>query len=661
MPERRDIYRFRRDAVKAAGEATCETPGVDLAGALERANLAVLVSALAHLTGDQSLLERWDAGAFYRLRHPTAMDDGTAAEIRATAAAILAEPDTGSRETPSPDELHRIATFCAGEPIDPEYVPLIHAESDFDGSDARRFEWESPPDPEALQSFHVGIIGAGLGGVCAGIRLGQAGISYTIYEKNDGIGGVWWENAYPDLRVDVPNLFYSYSFARNTEWSSFYSPRDELQAYVERCARQYGVTDHVRFGHEVVAADYDAGGACWTLRVQPFQGEAHMVDHNAVISAVGMLNRPCIPDIPGLDSFAGTWFHSSRWPEDLDVSDRRVAVVGTGASSVQLVPAIAPAVEHLDVFQRSRHWMMPNPAYLQPLADTDRWLMANVPYYAGWFRFLELWNSSDRMYPAFRVDPDWPTPERSISAPNEKMRALMTRHLERELAGADDLVHRLLPDYPPLGKRMLQDGGWFAALRRDNVDLVVEPIDHVAPDGIVTDDGDVHAADILVLATGYHARKFLWPMTITGPRGRLEDRWGDEPRAYLGITVPGFPNLFCLYGPNTNPVVGSVIFMLECQVDYIVRCLAELIGGGYASMECRQDVHDDYNARVDAEHEQMVWRHPNVHSYYNNDDGRVVTNAPWRLIDYWHMTRRPDPADFVFVPDDRVGAREEAS
>ena len=392
------------------------------------------------------------------------MDEATAAEIRSVAADVLGDPDRWRSEAPGTDELLRIATFCAGEPIDPAYGPLIRAESDFEGTDPRRFEWEAPADPAALAAFHVAIIGAGLGGVCAGIRLEQAGIPYTIFDKNDGVGGVWWENVYPALRVDVPNLFYSYSFARNADWSSFYSPRDELQAYVERCADEFGVTDHVRFGHEVLEADFDPESAQWTLQVRRDGDEPTSFECNAVISAVGMLNRPCLPDLPGLDTFAGRSFHSSRWPDDLDVTGKRVAVVGTGASSVQLVPAIAPSVEHLDVFQRSKHWMMPNPAYLSPISDADRRLIRDVPHYAGWFRFLELWNSSDRMYPAFRVDPDWSTPELSISPANEKMRVLMTKHLHRELGDDEDLVARVLPDYPPLGKRMLQDGGWFATL-----------------------------------------------------------------------------------------------------------------------------------------------------------------------------------------------------
>jgi len=623
---------------------------MDVVAALEQANLAVLVSALAHLTGDDSLLDRWDRDAFFRMRNPTTMDDATAAEIRAFAAACLVDaPDPAIAESRSAAVLHRIAEFCAGEPVAADYVPLIVDESDFDGADPRRPTRDDTAPARVPEGFSVVVVGAGLAGVAMGVRLGQAGIPYTILDKNAGIGGTWWENDYPDLRVDVPNLFYSYSFAPNADWSDHYSRRDELQAYVARCADAFGVTEHIRLGCEVVAAEYDATTARWTVRVQPTDGDAYVIEASAVVSAVGMLNRPSVPALAGLDAFAGEWFHSSHWPADLDLADRRVAVVGTGASAVQLVPGIAGVAGHVSVFQRSRHWMMPNPAYLASVTDAERWCIHHVPYYAGWLRFLMFWNNGDRIYDSFHVDPEWESPDISISPANDKLRILMKKYLQRAVTDPD-LAARLLPDYPPLGKRILQDGGWFAALQRDDVDLVSEPIDRIVPEGVVTTDGVTHAADVLVLATGFHARRFLWPIDVVGPAGRLHERWGDVPQAYLGITVPGFPNLFCLYGPNTNPVVGSVIFMLECQVDYVVRALTLLVDGGYAAMECRDEVFDDYNARVDAAMEQMVWRHPRVRSYYNNDDGRVVTNAPWRLLDYWRMTRCPDPADYVLVP-----------
>jgi len=437
---------------------------MDLVAALEHANLAVLVSALAHVSGDLSVLDRWDRDAFFRLRNPTTMDGATAAEIRDWAVAALAEVvggpggprDPRAHELPlvSSDTLHRIAEFCAGEPVDPAYVPLIVDECNFAGAVRHQPAWSVPQLPDRLDELRVAIIGAGLGGVGMAIRLGQAGIPYTIYEKNDGIGGTWWENDYPGLRVDVPNLFYSYSFAPNPEWSEHYSRRDELQAYVERCAEEHGVTEHVRFGCEVLSATYDPDVPQWELRVQPRTGDPFTVHATAVVSAVGMLNRPFVPDLPGLATFAGPAFHSSHWPADLDLAGRRVAVIGTGASAVQVVPGIAGEVAHVDVFQRSRHWVMPNPAYLAPMSDGERWLIANVPGYAGWLRFLMFWNNSDRIYDSFRIDPEWECPDVSISAPNEKLRQLMTGYLRRALDGDEELIARVLPDYPPLGKRI---------------------------------------------------------------------------------------------------------------------------------------------------------------------------------------------------------------
>jgi 4-hydroxyacetophenone monooxygenase len=628
-----------------------------LATAIGDANLAVLVSTLVYLTHDTSLLDRYDAATLDHGRGAGTVSAGEADEIRAVALDILSSLDLDDCRVrrPTDEALHRMITFCAGEPVGHEYVPLVVAESNFDGSDPRGFDWERRPAPDVVAQFRVVIVGAGLGGVCAAIRLEQLGIPYLVIEKNASVGGTWFENTYPGLRVDVPNHFYSYSFAPNAGWSSYYAERREIAEYVERCARQYGVLPHVRCDTEVMGATYDDESARWTLRLRSADSEPdETIEANVVISAVGMLNRPVVPDLDGLDTFQGAWFHSSRWDHDVDVAGRNVAVVGTGASAMQIVPELAPEASCLLVFQRSRHWVMPNPVYHRPVSEGEQWLFANVPGYAGWYRFLQFWNSSDRMYPAFRRDPTWPDPDQAISRQNDKLRRLMTEHLRHELAARPELVDRVLPDYPALGKRILQDNGWFRALMRDNVELVTEGVAKVTAHSIVTESGTEYDVDVLVLATGFHANKYLWPMEFRSRGVELNTLWGEDPRAYLGITVPGFPNLFCLYGPNTNPVVGSVIFMLECQVDYVVRAIAALLSGGHAAMECRQDVHDEYNERVDAENEQMVWRHPKVHSYYNNRHGRVTTNAPWRLIDYWRMTRAPDLADFVLTPVDAV-------
>ena len=499
-----------------------------------------------------------------------------------------------------------------------------------------------------LEQFHVGIVGAGLGGLGAAIRLEQAGIAYTIFEKNSDVGGTWFENTFPDLRVDVPNHFYSYSFAPKADWSDHYSRRDEIADYIAQCAKEYAVLPHVRFGTEVVRAAFDEAGGRWPVRLRTAEGAEEDVEVDVLISAVGMLNRPSIPDLEGLDTFEGPWFHSARWDHDVELDGKRVAVIGTGASSMQFMPAIAPRTERLTIFQRSRHWVNPNPKYHQGVTDAEQWLFAHVPYYASWYRFLLFWNSADRMYPAFRVDPAWPEPDVAVSAPNDKLRRIMTDHLRRELAERPELVAEVLPDYPALGKRMLQDNGWFRTLLRENVELVNERIVRVEPRAVVTESGSSYDADVIVLGTGFHPNKYLWPMEITGRDGVvLHDEWGEDPRAYLGMTMPGFPNLFCLYGPNTNPVVGSVIFVLECQIDYILSTIGAMLEQAITTLECRRDVHDAYNARVDAEHEHLVWRHPRVHSYYNNRAGRVTTNMPWTLLEYWRMTREPSLDDFA--------------
>jgi 4-hydroxyacetophenone monooxygenase len=254
------------------------------------------------------------------------------------------------------------------------------------------------------------------------------------------------------------------------------------------------------------------------------------------------------------------------------------------------------------------------------------------------------------MYPSFCVDPAWERPELALNASNDALRRQLTDYIRTEVGGDPQLFAKALPDYPPLGKRLLLDSGWYRNLTRPNVELVTDPVRAIEKDRLVTGKG-AYPADVLILSTGFQAGRFLWPMAITGRGGaKLHELWdgGENPRAYLGITVPRFPNLFCLYGPNTNPVVGSVIFMLECQVRYTLGCLRELLESGRRSIECRPDVHDAYNERLDAQHERMVWRHPRVRSYYNNRAGRVITNVPWRLIDYWRMTLAPEPADFIW-------------
>jgi 4-hydroxyacetophenone monooxygenase len=625
---------------------------VFLAETLEHGSAPTLIMAIVHLTGDTSLLR-----GPIRPRRPLpgesdgglSADDKTA--VRAMAFdALRAYRDRGCTlpPTPPPQTIREMMSFVVGEHVPDEYVPMFLDEMRLDGGASYDVACDGVA-AERRAGFRVVVIGAGMSGLLAAIRLERAGIPYVVIEKNDDIGGTWLENTYPGCRVDVANHFYCYSFEPNPDWSEFFSQRDELHRYFAACVDRYDVRKRIRFGTEVVAARWDDEAANWDVRVRSADGVEETLAANALISAVGQLNRPKLPEIPGRDSFGGPAFHSAQWQHQHSLLGKRVAVIGTGASAFQLVPEIAKQASRLIVFQRSPPWMVPNPRYHARVSEAKKWLLRHVPYYARWYRFLLFWPGSDGLLPALIVDPEWPHPERSVNAANDGMRELFTQYLAQQIGDDGELLAKVVPKYPPFGKRMLQDNGtWLAALKRDNVDLVTDPIAEITPHGVRCADGAEHAADVIVYATGFHANRFLWPMEIVGRNGiTLREVWGEEPRAYLGITVPRFPNLFCLYGPGTNLAhAGSIIFHSECQVRYVMGCLAALLGNGFSSMDCRQETQDAYAARFDARHAQLVWSHPGVNSWYKNAHGRVLTTSPWRLVDYWAWTSRPALEDY---------------
>jgi len=624
-----------------------------LADVLEHASIATLMMAIVHLTGDASILD----GPMRPQKplpgeHDGALSDDQKAAVRAIALdALRAYRDRGCTlpPLPAPETLRAMMSFMVGEEVPDEYVPMFLEEMALEDGDARDLDWSAVP-AERRAAFQVAIIGAGMSGLLAAIRLEQAGVPYVVLEKNDGVGGTWLENSYPGCRVDVANHFYSYSFEPNHDWPEFFSRRPQLRQYFDDCADRYAVRRHIRFATEVVAARWDDAAGLWRLRLRRGDGGEETLAVNAVISAVGALNRPHIPDIPGRESFTGPAFHSAEWQHQHDLRGRRVAVVGTGASAFQLAPEVAKQAERLLVFQRSPPWMVPNPRYHERVSEAKKWLLHHVPFYARWYRFLLFYPGSDGLLPTLVVDPEWPHQDRSVNAMNEFMREYFTSYMREQIGDDPELLAKVIPTYPPFVKRMLQDNGtWLATLKRDNVDLITEPIVAITPTGIRCADGREYPVDVIVFATGFHANRFLWPMEIVGRDGAtLRERWGEEPRAYLGITVPDFPNLFCLYGPGTNLAhAGSIIFHSECQVRYVTACLATLLRDGLSVMECRREVHDAYNQRFDARHDQMVWAHPSENSWYKNANGRVLTTSPWRLVDYWGWTRRPDLDDFA--------------
>jgi 4-hydroxyacetophenone monooxygenase len=641
------------ERIHPAGEPITDDDAA-IAAALEDVSVPTLMMSMIHMTGDTSILDASirPRGIFLNEVQGFMSEEDQAA-VRARALEVIAAyRDGGCRlpPPPTPETIHRMMNFLVAGDVPEEYVPMMLEEMELDGGDAREFRWDRPVTPEAKSAFRVVVIGCGMSGLLAAIRLEQAGIPYTVIEKNPGVGGTWFENTYPGCRVDVGNHFYCYSFEPNPGWTEFFAQRSELQAYFESCMDKYGVRDRVRFETEVVSAHYDERSHRWSVRIRSRDGAEETLDAAVLISAVGQLNRPKLPDIPGRDDFRGASMHSASWDHDQDLRGKRVAVIGTGASAFQIVPAIADTCDRLTVFQRSAPWMFPNPHYHEKVGAGKKWALEHLPYYARWYRFLLFWPGCDGGLEAMRIDPAWEHQERSTSAMNEATRVAFTQYLEEQVGDDPELLAKVVPDYVCLGKRTLQDNGsWLAALKRDDVSLVTDPISRITEDSVVCENGRSYEVDVIVYATGFHANRFLWPMEIVGRGGvKLAERWGEEPTAYLGITVPDFPNLFCVYGPGTNLAHGgSLIFHSECQVRYIMGCLKELLESGRTEIECKRSVHDAYDERLQQALAGMVWSHPSIqNSWYRNRAGRVTVLSPWRLVDYWSWTRRPDLDDF---------------
>jgi 4-hydroxyacetophenone monooxygenase len=625
-----------------------------IAAALEDVSIPTLLVSMVHLTGDPSWI-RGDLkpqGLFLNEVQGYMSEDDKAEARRRALDAIRAFRDGGCVLPPPPDEdlVHEMMSFLACEEVPDDYVPLMLEELELDGVDARRVEVHA--DAATKQTFPVVVIGCGQSGLLAGIRLQEAGIPFTIVEKNAGPGGTWWENRYPGCRVDVGNHFYCYSFEPSDHWTEFFAQAPELRQYFVDVMHRHGIEPHVRWETEVVSCVWDEKSATWSVTVRSKDGAEEVLTARAVISAVGQLNRPSLPDIPGRDDFAGPSFHSARWDHSVDHRGKRVALIGAGASGFQIAPAIAEEVAQLTVFQRTAQWMFPNPNYHAEVGPGVQWAIRHLPSYGRWYRFLIFWPASGRSLENSRIDPSWPDQQRAVSAANDVTRQMFTDWITSQV-GDPELLAKVIPDYPATGKRTLQDNGsWLRALQRDNVELVRTEIDHIEADAVVTQDGRRYEVDLVVYATGFYANRFLWPMDIVGRHGvRLAEQWGDVPSAYLGITMPNFPNFFCMYGPGTNLAHGgSLIFHSECQMTYIGGCIDALLSNGHHAIEVRQDVHDAYQERYQKEIDSMVWSSPAIrHTWYKGPDGKIHLLSPWPLGDYWRWTKAPDPDDFHFA------------
>jgi 4-hydroxyacetophenone monooxygenase len=624
----------------------------EVRAAVTIANVPTLLMVVFQFTGD----EKWLREPYLPTRGKGLGDHDSGglpaavqAEIRAAAAEVILRLQAGEKPAvvrPSDELTVRMMSVCMGEPVDESYGPMLSSEI------ARRIDPALPelrmPPIDAPDGYQVIVIGVGIAGIAAANQLEDMGIDYTILEKQPEAGGNWYQNTYPGAGVDTPSHLYSFSFAKN-DWGKHFELRDDLQRYFARTLKDVGALQRVRFDSEVVSAAYRASDKKWDVLVRSASGTQETLVADVVISAVGVLNRKRLPDVAGLDAFRGIQFHSSDWPDDLDLEGKRVAVVGTGASSMQISPAIAPRVAHLTIFQRSPQWVAPFEKFMEPIPVELRMLIQSCPLYHAWYWTRLFWQFGDKVIESLRIDPGWAHPERSVNARNDAHRQYFTRYLTRQLKGRPDLIAKTLPDYPPFGKRILLDNGWFKAIQRDNVTLVTERVTEVTPTGLVDSAGDEYEADVIVWATGFYAARFVSSLDVRGAGGiELRDVWNDDdPRAYLGVSVPGFPNFFMLGGPNSFPGSGSFMYFMEVQMRYIRSLLTQMFEHGITAVDATEQVNDNYNELVDSTHARTVWTHPGMQTYYRNSRGRVVFVMPFLNVEYWNMTKDVDLADYT--------------
>lgn len=633
------------------------------------ANIPTLLLTLVQLTGDRSWLSER-----YRISRPVGVSDNDTGglspevqgEIRTSALHAIRRHLAGEpvawRE-PGPDDVIELLEFAIGEPIPVEYGPMLVDDmraaaidttpgsvsddmSRLDGAGAVLKNMVNPPP-----GFRVGIIGAGISGLTAAMALELAGIDYHVLEAHQSVGGSWLENRYPGAGVDTPVHLYSWPGLRH-EWPRYFALRDDVMGYLQRVAKEQVAADRITFGARVLEASFDEEHSNWRLKTNE-SGIANEHTFDVLISAVGLFNTPSEPKLPGADEFTGQVFHTARWPDDLDLSGLRVAVIGSGASAMQVVPAIADDVEKLYVVQRTPQWIAPFEKFHQPVPDAVRDLMDIVPEYAWWYRVRLMWMFNDRFWDSLEVDPDWPHQARSINRSNDGTRRYFLSYIEDELRDRPDLLAKVVPTYPPYVKRILFDNGWYRALRKTSVELVDEGVVALDRNGVVTSSGTTHPVDVVVYATGFEAVKFLSTFTLIGrDKVTIRDVWGDDDaRAYLGTVVPGFPNFFCMYGPNLQAGHGgSFMTTAGAQVTYIMSLLDQMFRNQIASVDCRQEVCDDYNDRVDQANATRIWTHPGATNYYRNARGRVVVNRAFKNLDYWEWTRVADLEEFHARP-----------
>lgn len=624
-----------------------------LRAAIEQANPNVLRMALYHMTGDESLARMkvnkvpLRGGAFFGYL----LDESHHEEVFSKAVDyLLTQPDPNDYEIPEEARLKEMMEMLTGG------TPLSEGEFQMGREELaleefpRLASWSEEDKALAPEGFRVLIVGAGASGVAAAVQLERLGIPYVIYERQGDLGGTWEWNRYPDVRVDTNSYLYQFKFEKKYPWSEYFATAAEVKAYIGHIADKYGVKDQIRTGMNVVENRYDPENHVWHVQTETATGKPVKETFNVIISASGMFSTARYPDIPGIESFEGQLNHTTEWDEDYDASGRCISVIGNGSTGVQLLSPLAEEAKHVYAFVRTPQWVSPMEGYREEIPEEVKWVIEHMPTYWNWYCYNNQMTASG-MQGAQVYDRGWQAGGGIISPQNDGLRETLTKYIHSQLGDRKDLIEKLTPDYAPLARRLVVDNSWYKTLLRPNVSLVTEGIKQIHPNGIETQDGVIHEVDTIVIASGFDVAKYLWPTKYVGANGEsMEDVWEAEgPRAYLGLTVPDFPNLFIFYGPNSQPRAGSFLSWIEIWARYVGQALVDMIEAGAKSMEVRKDVFTRYNEIIDAATHELIWEKeaPAGRNYYVNKFGRQNVNVPLTNGDYFLLVKRPNLNDFI--------------
>lgn len=621
--------------------------------ALEGAELGALRIALYQATGDPEIagipLEektvRGGAGALPVV--PQAHHE----RLKAAAARFLRE-EAGNfvPRVPEPDEIDELIRMAHLEPVS---AAALDARRDLLAFDEYTRQTKPPKGGVRMpDGFRVIVVGAGFSGIAMGVQLGLLGIPYTVLERRSEAGGVWSVNTYPDARVDTLSATYQFSFEKNYPWTEHFARQGEVRSYLETVARKHGVYEHIQFEHDVVRADWHDEEAEWELAVRTGDGTERTMHADIVVSAAGLFALPRELTLPGVGEFRGEIVHTTAWQAGRSVEGRRVAVIGNGSTGVQLLGAVAREAGHVSVFQRTPQWISPREKYGEAVSAEEQWLLRVMPYYWNWSRYTAMIPLLDA-YELLVPDEEWIASGGKVNERNDMLREILVGYMRMQLGDRQDLLDTLIPDYAPIARRPVVDNGWYKALTRDNVELVSTPIECLTPDGIRTTDGREHPVDLIIAAVGFDTDRYLWSTEYRGRSDSLQQRWAESgAEAFLGLTVPGFPNMFILYGPNSQPVAGANTLpaWFEVWASYIAQCILAMFDEGARRIEVRKDVCDEYNERLQRRAAELVYLSGEGlpgSNYYVNAHGKLGVNAPWDFEEYHELCARPDLDHFI--------------